>query len=85
MALMRREQRDSEQPNAQPVGPAVYRMKTSTTKAQMLTAPLICSGITAGSFGAVAGIFALFFFSDVPKVRVDIMQVGEARSDVVLG
>ena len=34
------------------------------------------SGITAGSFGAVAGIFALFFFSDVPKVRKDIMQVG---------
>ncbi|MCJ1295078.1 hypothetical protein MMC34_006639 [Xylographa carneopallida] len=32
------------------------------------------SGITAGSFGAVAGIFALFFFSDVPKVRKDIMQ-----------
>ncbi|MCJ1255513.1 hypothetical protein MMC24_003329 [Lignoscripta atroalba] len=31
-------------------------------------------GITAGSFGAVAGIFALFFFSDVPKVRKDIMQ-----------
>ncbi|MCJ1397263.1 hypothetical protein MMC11_000455 [Xylographa trunciseda] len=31
-------------------------------------------GITAASFGAVAGIFALFFFSDVPKVRKDIMQ-----------
>ncbi|KAL2349650.1 ubiquinol-cytochrome-c reductase complex subunit-domain-containing protein [Cryomyces antarcticus] len=31
-------------------------------------------GITAGSFGAVAGIFALFFFAEVPKVRKDIMQ-----------
>ncbi|GAB7352916.1 hypothetical protein MBLNU459_g3501t1 [Dothideomycetes sp. NU459] len=31
-------------------------------------------GVTAGGFGAVAGIFALFFFSDVPKVRNDIMQ-----------
>ncbi|MCJ1285287.1 hypothetical protein MMC26_004627 [Xylographa opegraphella] len=36
-------------------------------------------GITAGSFGAVAGIFALFFFSDVPKVRKDIMQVRVLR------
>ena len=33
------------------------------------------SGITAGSFGVVAGIFLLQFFSDVPKVRTDIMQV----------
>lgn len=32
------------------------------------------SGVTAGGFGAVAGIFALFFFADVPKVRNDIMQ-----------
>jgi hypothetical protein len=32
------------------------------------------SGMTAGSFGAVAGIFALFFFAEVPKVRTDIMQ-----------
>ncbi|CAL8580722.1 hypothetical protein XPA_006442 [Xanthoria parietina] len=31
-------------------------------------------GITAGSFGVVAGVFALFFFADVPKVRRDIMQ-----------
>lgn len=27
-----------------------------------------------GSFGVVAGVFALFFFSEVPKVRNDIMQ-----------
>lgn len=33
------------------------------------------SATTAGSFGAVAGVFALFFFSEVPKVRTDIMQV----------
>jgi hypothetical protein len=32
------------------------------------------SGTTAAGFGAVAGIFALFFFADVPKVRKDIMQ-----------
>lgn len=32
------------------------------------------SGITAASFGAVAGVFALFFFDEVPKVRRDIMQ-----------
>ncbi|SLM37542.1 Cytochrome b-c1 complex subunit 10, fungi [Lasallia pustulata] len=31
-------------------------------------------GLTAASFGGVAGVFALFFFSDVPKVRKDIMQ-----------
>jgi len=29
---------------------------------------------TAGSFGAVAGFFALYFFSDVPRVRKDIFQ-----------
>jgi len=32
-------------------------------------------GITLGAFGGVAGFFALFFFSDVPRVRKDIMQV----------
>lgn len=39
---------------------------------------MLCNhrGLTAASFGGVAGIFALFFFSDVPKVRKDIMQVG---------
>lgn len=30
--------------------------------------------MTAGGFGAVAGIFALFFFGEVPKVRKDILQ-----------
>lgn len=30
--------------------------------------------MTAAGFGAVAGIFALFFFGDVPRVRKDIMQ-----------
>ena len=33
------------------------------------------SGITLASFGVVGGIFALQFFSEVPKVRRDIMQV----------
>ena len=34
----------------------------------------IFSAATAGGFGVVAGIFALFFFAEVPKVRKDIMQ-----------
>ena len=33
------------------------------------------SATKVGSFGVVAGVFALFFFSEVPKVRNDIMQV----------
>jgi hypothetical protein len=32
------------------------------------------SGTTAGAFAGVAGIFALFFFAEVPRVRIDIMQ-----------
>jgi len=31
-------------------------------------------GKTAAGFGAVAGVFALFFFAEVPKVRHDIME-----------
>jgi hypothetical protein len=31
--------------------------------------------MTLGAFGVSAGIFALFFFSDVPRVRKDIIQV----------
>ncbi|OCK95495.1 uncharacterized protein K441DRAFT_658173 [Cenococcum geophilum 1.58] len=31
-------------------------------------------GTTAGAFAGVAGIFALFFFAEVPRVRIDIMQ-----------
>ncbi|KAF2878337.1 ubiquinol-cytochrome-c reductase complex subunit-domain-containing protein [Massariosphaeria phaeospora] len=31
-------------------------------------------GTLAGGFGGVAGIFALFFFAEVPKVRDDIMK-----------
>ena len=34
----------------------------------------ICSGLTAGAFGAVAGIFAIFFFGEIPKVRKDILS-----------
>lgn len=32
------------------------------------------SGVTAAGFGGVAGIFALFFFGDVPRVRKDILS-----------
>ena len=35
-------------------------------------------------FGVVAGVFALFFFSDVPKVRKDIMQVSASLSTYTL-
>jgi len=31
--------------------------------------------MTLGAFGVSAGIFALYFFSDVPRVRKDIIQV----------
>jgi hypothetical protein len=31
--------------------------------------------MTLGAFGGVAGFFALFFFSDIPRVRRDIMVV----------
>ncbi|TGO53694.1 hypothetical protein BCON_0119g00180 [Botryotinia convoluta] len=30
-------------------------------------------GLTLAGFGATAGFFALFFFSDIPRVRNDIM------------
>ncbi|CAG8974480.1 hypothetical protein HYALB_00011630 [Hymenoscyphus albidus] len=30
-------------------------------------------GTTLGAFGGVAGFFALYFFSDIPRVRNDIM------------
>jgi hypothetical protein len=32
-------------------------------------------GVTLGAFGGVAGFFALFFFSDIPRVRKDIVTV----------
>lgn len=32
-------------------------------------------GLTLGGFGSAAGVFALFFFSDIPRVRHDIMMV----------
>ena len=33
--------------------------------------------MTAGAFTVVAGVAALQFFSDVPKVRTDIVEVRE--------
>lgn len=32
------------------------------------------SGSVLSGFGVAAGVFALFFFGDVPRVRVDILQ-----------
>ncbi|KAF2423188.1 hypothetical protein EJ08DRAFT_596329, partial [Tothia fuscella] len=31
-------------------------------------------GMTAAGFGVAAGIFAVFFFAEVPKMRKDVMQ-----------
>ncbi|KAB2573032.1 Cytochrome b-c1 complex subunit 10 [Lasiodiplodia theobromae] len=31
-------------------------------------------GTTAAGFGAAAGVFAIFFFAEVPRVREDIMK-----------
>jgi hypothetical protein len=33
------------------------------------------SGVTLGGFGGVAGFFAIFFFSDLPRLRKDVLQV----------
>lgn len=38
----------------------------------MLTHLSYSGGIAAG-FGATAGIFALFFFGEIPKIRKDIL------------
>jgi hypothetical protein len=32
------------------------------------------SATTAGYFGAAAGIFAFFFFAEIPRVRRDIVE-----------
>ncbi|OCK76376.1 hypothetical protein K432DRAFT_385491 [Lepidopterella palustris CBS 459.81] len=40
----------------------------------LTTGRMINYGMTAGAFGGVAGIFLIFFFSDLPRVRKDIMQ-----------
>ncbi|KAL8685952.1 MAG: hypothetical protein Q9218_007444 [Villophora microphyllina] len=44
------------------------------TRADPFCERAVTSGITVGSFGVVAATGLLFFFSDVPKVRTDIMQ-----------
>jgi hypothetical protein len=41
-------------------------------KSSGLTIPY--STKTAGFFGAATGIFALFFFAGVPRVRTDILE-----------
>ena len=35
---------------------------------------MLRSGYIASGFGVAAGIFAIFFFAEIPKVRTDIMQ-----------
>ena len=40
---------------------------------------IVDRGFASASFGVAAGVFALFFFSDVPRVRKDIMIVMRDR------
>ncbi|KAF2463662.1 uncharacterized protein BDR25DRAFT_307689 [Lindgomyces ingoldianus] len=54
-----------------PFGPAY---KTQMNYHGITSRTLMKYGVLAGGFGGVAGIFALFFFSEVPRVRIDIMQ-----------
>ena len=42
---------------------------------ERLGADEVYSATTAGAFGVVAGVFAIQFFSEVPKVRQDIVGV----------
>ena len=44
----------------------------ANTAEQLLTVPR--SAIMAGAFGVTAGIFALLFFDEVPRVRQDILR-----------
>ncbi|CAL5869619.1 uncharacterized protein PFLUO_LOCUS3849 [Penicillium psychrofluorescens] len=40
----------------------------------MSLSTLTQAGTLAGSFGVAAGVFAVFFFGEVPRVRKDILQ-----------
>jgi hypothetical protein len=39
----------------------------------LTTAHVHCSGAIASGFGITAGLFALYFFGEVPRVRKDIL------------
>jgi hypothetical protein len=50
----------------------MHNPNSANTAEHLLT---ICrSAIMAGAFGVSAGIFALFFFDEVPRVRQDILR-----------
>jgi hypothetical protein len=66
--------RNPSLPNNPPWAPTLSCPSPSNFLTPQITNIFANSGITAASFGAVAGIFALFFFDEVPKVRRDIMQ-----------
>ena len=51
-----------------------WRMDTKSCKGKSL-ADYNYSLTTAAAFGGVAGVFAIQFFSEVPKVKTDIVQV----------
>ncbi|ORY15496.1 ubiquinol-cytochrome-c reductase complex subunit-domain-containing protein [Clohesyomyces aquaticus] len=54
-----------------PFGP---QYKTAMNYHGITPATLVRYGVLAGGFGGVAGIFAIFFFAEVPRVREDIMK-----------
>lgn len=64
--------------------PSLSRLKVSIMSKSECVDGGSDSGITAGGFGAVAGIFALQFFSEVPKVRKDIMQVSHPCHNICI-
>lgn len=47
---------------------------SKTSQGAPLTLNSQYSGTTVAGFGAVAGVFAIFFFAEVPRVREDIMK-----------
>ncbi|EON61647.1 hypothetical protein W97_00863 [Coniosporium apollinis CBS 100218] len=67
MACSRGRSAPTTAPTSLPTAPTIEPLPTSTASTSVVP-------LDSGAFGAVAGIFALFFFAEVPKVRKDIMQ-----------
>ncbi|KAI9849381.1 MAG: hypothetical protein M1838_000186 [Thelocarpon superellum] len=58
-------------PYRSPYGPS-YKVPANFHGMTARTAASV--GLTLGAFGAVAGIFAIYFLEGVPRVRKDILQ-----------